>query len=394
MINRSAGSMNSFLDLVCRKIHKGNLKFPYSYNYIIESDVNQPYSRAEINFRTKGCKRRYQGGCTMCCYWLSDTISAEEIVQAVNDALSSLSGAPNLLILNPFGSMFDDWEVPPIARGQIFKSLARFTGIKIVFETRADSITKEKISECATILAGNTVEIELGIESSNKWIRKYCINKSINHSEIVNAVNIIKAQKLKPVANILLGTPFLDFPEMILDATSSINWCLNNGFERCVLFPLNIKPWTLVSWLKNNDLYQLPSLWAIVNVLELLETRFLRFTEVVWYKSQISYSPNYQPIQYAPTTCPICYKTVVGLFDEYSTEKENRVHVLAKLTKFQCECKEDWNNKKVSNPIDNPDLNTRIETYYRYMGLKILGESWWEEHGQVVINEIEPFFIE
>ena len=51
------------------------------------------------------------------------------------------------------------------------------------------------------------------------------------------------------IANVLLGIPFLSVRQRIEDAISSICDLLERGIDEIMLFPVNIKPYTLVKFL-------------------------------------------------------------------------------------------------------------------------------------------------
>lgn len=377
---------NPFLDLICKTLHQGHLNFPFDSSYISNVDCKGPWKSAEIFLRTKGCRRRYQGGCTMCCYWLSHDALTDDIISAAEKAIDELECIPDILMINPFGSMFDDWEVPPRARLEIFKKLSYLKGTKLIFETRADTLTEEKIQDCIKIIQNQDIEIELGIESASPWIRKYCINKCLSQNQILEAVEIILKFNLIPVSNILLGSPFLTYKEMVVDAVDSINWSLSRGFKRCVVFPVNVKPWTLLSWLSKEDLYKPPPLWALVEVLSCIDPNLLQNIEIVWYKTKISYSATFQPIEISPTTCPICYEKVIQLFDEYRNNRAERKQMVDKLVRFECKCKEDWLSQYSMD--NNKTIYERISKYYKIIGERILGEHWWKTNGNKVLADI------
>ena len=248
-------SSNQFLDLACRVLHKGRLVFPDNVPFTMQIERYGLGGSVEIWFRTRGCRYSHAGGCTMCNYWTSAPATVDQMITSVQAALDTVDFHPDLLMVNPFGSMFDDWEVPPRARRAILDLLSRVPPTNIVFETRADTISEDKVSECARVLHQHYVAIELGVESSDPWISQYCINKSLSIQDIHAAVALIRRAGLFPIANILIGTPFLTFHEMVDDAIRSLNWAFAHGVERCVVFPVSIKPSTLVAWFEKMGLY-------------------------------------------------------------------------------------------------------------------------------------------
>ena len=173
---------NRFLDKVDRVLHKGRPRISDNSDFILHVYHYKESTSAEVWFRTRGCRHSLAGGCTMCNYWISKPIVTEEMLMSVQKALNALGCCPDFLMMNPFGSMFDDWEVPPDARRAIFKLLSNLVGTRFTFETRADVVSEGKIGECANILRDHSIEIELGLETADFWISK------ILHRRIVHAV--------------------------------------------------------------------------------------------------------------------------------------------------------------------------------------------------------------
>jgi radical SAM enzyme (TIGR01210 family) len=291
-------------------------------------------------------------------------------------------------MVNPFGSMFDDWEVPPEARISIFNMLAQLPPTSIVFETRADTVSYHKIAECARILGHHYVGIELGVETSDPWISQYCVNKSLLPQDIQAAVTVIVTEGLHPIANILVGTPFLTYFEMVNDAISSINWAFSTGFERCVVFPISIKPSTLVAWLEERGLYTQPPLWALVDVLSGVEPKMLPNIEIVWFRPPNLKYPDAQIPSRVPRTCPNCYDTVIGLLDTFRCGRDRR-GVLEKLTELHCECRETWQCQVKTKPVI--PLGERVQAIYQAIGRNLLGDSWWLENGKDVLANLPRY---
>jgi len=378
-------SSNHFLDLACKVLHKGRLAFPENVPFTMQIERQGTGGSVEIWFRTQGCRHSHAGGCTMCNYWTSAPATVDQMITSVQAALNTVEFHPDLLMVNPFGSMFDEWEVPPRARRAIFELLSRVPPTSIAFETRADTISDDKVSECTRILRRHYVAIELGVESSDPWISRYCVNKALSIQDIRAAVIMVRRAGLFPIANILIGTPFLTFHEMVDDAISSLNWAFAQGFERCVVFPVCIKPSTLVARLEEMGLYTQPSLWALVDVLSGLHPVMLPRTEVVWYKPPVLIHPDCQIPSRSPVTCPKCYGIVVSLFDAYRRSHDRR-GLIEQLNSLKCRCRDAWYRQVAVEPTS--PLGQRVKATYQVIGQELLDPGWWLQNGEAVLASI------
>lgn len=376
---------NRFLDLVCAKLRKDRPKVPDSLNSTVWIERRQSRTFVQLWFRTRGCRHNHRGGCTMCDYWISDSVTPDQMSAFVGEALEKLDFEPDILLLNSSGSFFDDWEVPPKAREEIFRLISKFCNTVFIFETRADTVSEKTIVECTSILDSRKVNIEIGLESANPWILKYCVNKALETQEFMTSIQVLKRCDVGSTANILIGIPFLTVSEMVGDAVFSVNWAFNQGVERCVLFPMNTKPWTLIYWLEKFGLYTRPSLWALVEVMARLDTTLLPHTEISWYKTRPQLHPKYSIPNQGPITCPECYDAVIALLDRYIFS-HSRSKIVEQLVARQCRCKDVWRNQLKEKPTLT--VRERVQDAYQVIGKQILGEQWWSQYGETVLANV------
>ena len=74
-----------------------------------------------------------------------------------------------------------------------------------IFETRASSITSEKLNMLKKYLPPNSrAIIEFGVETSNEWIRNHWLNKNISNEQICNAIELVRSFGYKSSADVLL----------------------------------------------------------------------------------------------------------------------------------------------------------------------------------------------
>ena len=359
-----------------------------SLNYTIWAQPNAARPFVQVWFRTRGCRHNHCGSCTMCDYSVSDPVPPEQMVAYVEAAIAELDFEPAVLLLNASGSVWDDWEVPAEARLGVYEVLSQFPQTTFVFETHADTVSKAKIDECTAVLGKERVKIEMGLETADPWVLGYCVNKALNLQDFKRAVRILKQQGIDCAANILIGIPFLTPTETMEGAIRSVKWAFREGVDWCVLFPVHVKPWTLVHWLAERGMYTPVSLWTLVEIISRLELDWLPRIDIAWHKSRQPTPVEYKIASLSPTTCPECYNPVVELIDEY-TCGDQRAQVVQKLVNRSCACYTLW-RAQLETQSPSP-LHERIRVYYQMIGEGVLGRGWWIEHGSSVLDDIMQY---
>lgn len=373
----------TFLDVVLIRLREDRPKVPESVTYTYSADrcisaVFKDSTNIALGFRTRGCRFSHSGGCTMCDYWISDPVPPEQMVAAVRTGLAKVEFQPSALRVEVSGSFLDDWEVPPDARRQILQLLSTLENTHLVFETHANTVSKEKILELAEILRHRRFSIEMGLESANPWILKYCVNKHLQLRRMVAVLRLLREQRVHSIVNIMVGLPFLSPSEMVADSLYSINWAFAQGADKCVLFTMNTKPWTLVAWLEEHGMCERPPLWALVDVLSELDPRLLSKIGLAWYRARPQEHPGYKVPNLGPMTCHRCYHEVVELLDRFVIS-DARDKILGQLVDLKCSCKDEWNARKRQRP-DIP-LHERVRIAYRVISEQLLDEERQDANG-------------
>jgi len=388
-------SDRTLLDLALIRLHRDRPKVPESLSFMLTADrsisaVFSGSTNVALGFRTQGCRYSHSGGCTMCDYWIADPVPSEQMVAAVRAALAKIECEPKVLRLEVSGSFLDDWEVPPDARRQILQLLSTLENTHLVFETHANTVSVEKVLQLAELLRHRRFSIEMGLESANPWILKYCVNKHLQLGRFTKVLKLLKEQQVHSVVNIMIGLPFLSPSEMVLDSVHSINWAFSQGADKCVLFTLNTKPWTLVAWLEEHGMYERPPLWALVDVLSELHPQLLSRLGLAWYRSRPQQHPAYKVPNLGPVTCPLCYDEVTELLDRFVVG-EARERTLRQLIDLKCSCKDRWHARKQQEPAF--PLHERVRTAYVVISEQLLDENLRAQEGRSVFDpgSIPPF---
>lgn len=353
--------------------------------YSIRNSLKKNNQNAGLWFRTEGCSWAYIGSCMMCNYSFGPKTTSKQIVSYVKEGLTKLDDNLNHLLISPSGSMLDSIEVPDEARDEIFELLS-LTHIKsFSFETRPETIKDSVIRKIQTILNGRLTKVLLGVETINQSYQKYCINKQIDLSTYVNAFNILKSNNVKPIANILLGLPFLTDLENIEAACQSITWSLENGASYCYLFPVHVKEGTALAPLYSKGQYRTISLWALIEVMaNLKEMSSLNKIRPSWFTSLNAYN-----VIASPYTCDKCFDKVVSLLNHYDCWLDEKS--LNKLFNFKCSCRTKWRAESKREEKNKQPLLNRI-----YQGYEIISDDTKISlggEGSTIFNEVKTTLI-
>ena len=377
---------NWFLDEIGKRLHGPRPKLPDSFNWTKHVECSGDRTFVNIRVRSRGCRHNYLGGCTMCDYWVGDSVDAQQMMALSREALSSLDFTPTLLIFGPSGSWFDDWEVPAKARPEMYRMLSEVGASSYLFFTRAETVTGDKLEEMGRYLDLREVSIDMGLETADPWKLKYCVNKAQDINEVATAARLIRQYGASSAAYILVGVPFLTLAEMIGDAVASVNWSFDQGIDYCVVFPVHIKPWTVVYWLHEQGMYPRMSLWSLVEVLTRFPPEKLKRIGISWHAPRPDrVHPAYDQTDVLPTTCPVCYDHVLEILDSYRFSPD-RGQTVKSLQKLECECKQIWLEE--SRFMASHPLPERVRQAYQRMGKSILGAEWWTLHGKDVLASV------
>lgn len=252
----------------------------------------------------------------MCDYGVGRNITKSELEQSFDKALAESHNDIKILLLNTYGSIFDSNEISK----ECFKSLVKKikeTSIKnIIFETHYDTVTKQTLSFIKEELKNKNISIELGLETVNEEIRENKLLKIIDNRKFRDAIELIHSFKMKVITNILVGIPFLSTKEQLHDTLTSIQWCIDNNVDEIDLFPINIKPYTLLMELYKNNEYQVVSHWLLIEVLDRVPTNDLSKIYIAWYGNR-KMKYTHGEISILPTACPKCIDKLMNFYKEY-----------------------------------------------------------------------------
>ena len=228
-----------------------------------------------IILRTKGCSWALGdfGGCSMCGYIQDSTIENIDQIHIINqfnyalqEKISEITSDEEDFIIKIFnsGSFFDDNEISEDVREHIFKKIADVPKIKeIVIESRVDYITNEKLKKMKSILKNKYIEVAIGLETVDDYIRNRYINKGLKFKDFLDAIHLCKENEVGIRAYLLFKPPFLNEQTAIDDCVKSIQKLAELKINTISINPVNIQKNSLVEYLFYQNRYRPPWFYSL-----------------------------------------------------------------------------------------------------------------------------------
>jgi len=263
-------------DVLCRKIH-GTEKLNHPISYWIKNDrlKNEIGKEFTIILRSRGCSWALskQRGCSMCGYYLdanNDNVSTVQLInqfdQAYHDKINEIKKDPYNYIFKIFnsGSFLDEREIPKEVREYIFKKIASIEKFKeVIIESRLEYITSERLEEIIEFFKKKYIEIAIGIETVDDYIRNNFINKGVLFDDFKHVLRRCKDYNIGVRAYLLLKPPFLNEQSAIDDCTNSIKSLVDLGVDSISINPVNVQKGTLVEYLWYQNRYRPPWFYSL-----------------------------------------------------------------------------------------------------------------------------------
>ena len=305
-------------------------------NVVKRKDINRPVSfwiekeRFEgirncltIILRTKGC---YWNKCLMCGY-SKDADRRVEIDNLKNQIEHALKKCEKegfeILKIFTSGSFFDDREIPSSFREYIYSTVRDLGLKKLIVESRPEFVTDSRMRE---ISADFTMEVGIGLETSDDFIRENCINKGFTFEDFVKASAILRNHGIRIKVYLLLKPPFLSENEAIKDVISSAK-AVKKYADVISLNLTNIPSGTYIEMLWKKRLYRPPWLWSAVEAMKMV-----RKTGI-----EVISDPVAAGKQRGPHNCGKCDYEVADAIRRFSlTQNEEE------FDNLYCKCIELW----------------------------------------------------
>lgn len=331
--------VNPILRQVMKRIYENRCSYPIKYLCDIRLERIHDQVFSQLFFMSRGCSHDLNGGCTMCNYGYGKEHKPNliAVLEEINKKIKQLPEHIQEIVVTPIGSLMDEDEIPVHFLIKLLDLLSKIKCNEFTCETRADSITSKKLDILKKKIHAEKITLELGVESSNNWILRNCINKNIKFQTVQNKIQMVHKMGIHICTNIGIGFPFVNEAISIHSAITSIKKLLKQDVSCITLFAYNIRPGTLLEWLWKKGLYKCTSLWAIVEVLSNFSNEELRRIQISWYRN---YYKDQSKILQMPYLCSNCRENVLSLFDDYRNNP--CLATLTPLRLYDCQCKQKW----------------------------------------------------
>ena len=263
-----------------RPIHKEQLEKPVSFWIKKDRLLNEIGKEFTIILRTKGCNWALgmNGGCSMCGYIQDANIGDVEPIQiinqfdyAINSKLDQIEKDNDNYILKIFnsGSFFDESEIAQDVRTSIYEKIADINKIKeVVIESRVEHIDSEKLKEIGKFLKDKYIEIGIGLETVDDYIRINYINKGLLFEDFRSAFQLCREHNIGVKAYLLFKPPFLNEIGAIDDCSHSIKKLIDMKVNTISINPVNIQKGTLIEYLWYQNRYRPPWFYSLLKCLQ------------------------------------------------------------------------------------------------------------------------------
>lgn len=286
-----------------------------------------PSGLVQCTIKSQGCKYKLNGkGCIMCNYGADRNVKVEELEYSLDKFVRPI--VKNRVLFGTYGSILDESEINKELFDTIINFIKSIDTPIIIFETHYKTINQRTLQYVSEAIPNKEVIFEVGLESSNED-SILNIGKDINLEELKHTINLVHKYNMEVSTNILVGVPFKNTKEQLLDALETIHWSFSNKVDSVVLFPLNIK-------LETKLQYNKPvSSWLIVETLLNIGKDKLDKVHIAWYGNR----ENNNSIK--PLTCNKCEGTLMSFYKQYEFNRDakTRSELLQKLLNSTCECK-------------------------------------------------------
>lgn len=303
-----------------------------------------------IILQTQGCSwAQNHGGCTMCGYTKdSSPISPPPtaLESQFSFALQKAQKVPvSVIKVFTSGSFFDETEIPPITRQNILKQLTKLPNLRnVVFETRPEYVHQDVLVDTKRILGDISLEIAIGLETSNDQIRETYIHKGFRYQDFTRAAKIIRAQDCSLRAYLLLKPPFLTEQEAIEDAITSALAAAQDGATTISINPATVHNGTLLEQLWRQKWYRPPWLWSVQQALAAIREQLPPLVNVICH-------PVAGGKRRGPHNCGRCDKPLLQAIRTFSLDQNP-----SSLKVPSCACVSQWNAIKQLEAVNQEPL--------------------------------------
>lgn len=350
------------------KQKRGQLNTNIDCKHVANSSKNVGYlngkkiNRVIIYLRSKGCEWscKTNGGCFMCGHYFGTTKGKNLPYHAFLDQFKTeynkydFSDTPMICIYNA-GSILNCNEIDRTELLEIISIVSENPNIKrIVIESRPEFIEYDILEKLSQICKDKTLEIGIGLETTNDFIRCKCINKGFSFQAYLESICLLKKFKnIKSLTYLTIKPLFLTVQESINDVLNSIE-TISNFSDIISLEPVSIQKNTLIDYLYQNHIYEPPKGWMVKEIIMSLNKKNL----LNKFELRIGGFEFYPIPDLVIGNCDKCNKSLYAAIDTFNSTKN--IKCIKQLT---CECEQKYfKDKNYESLNSTTDINERIMT--------------------------------
>lgn len=296
--------------------------------------INTKGATYQLYVPSKGCKY----ACTMCNYGFNHPIRKEEILKDVDEICNNLPEDMNTIILESSGSFLDTYELPTDLQDKIIRRVARTNVNLIQIETHYETLTEERVKKIKQLVFPKEFSFELGLESTQVDIVKV-YNKHMDITQLLETIWMCENNGSSVSLNLMVGAPLLTIEEQIQNVVASIHWIIENcpKSTAIVLFPLNIKDYTLVKHMYNQGRYEIIYDWEFIEVLKQIPEKELHRTFISWWGNRCNEFHGEKAI-IKPFHCDECHEQLnlfYNHFVESGTDGKRKARLIREISEIK-----------------------------------------------------------
>ena len=331
-------------------------------------EIFQTETLLEVSLSRGRCANDARGACIMCDYGAAGkNQDISFYIKEMKDALDNCNARTNCLMICTNGSIFDENQIDSQLLEQAIDLAAQCKIPHIEFETHYLDVTREKLHLLQKKLQNKKIIIALGLETLNQTYQDYIILKNIDLEKFKDTITLIKEYEFQIELNIMLGMPFLSTYEQFEDTCRSLRWAFQNQC-RPVLFPMNIKPYTLLMEMYKTGYYEPISHWLLLLVLNILTEEQLSQIVITWYGNRLEDYGSAELHPILPICCEKCRPALEKFYNDFTASdsgRERKRILNAALAIHKCDCKDNIERKIKDKHA--PGFNVRYNDYLSYL---------------------------
>lgn len=180
----------------------------------------------------------------------------------------------------------------------------------------------------------------MGIETVNEQIQDKIIMKNVSVPKLKEKIDLIHLYGYKIDLNAMIGMPFLSTREQLNDSIKTSEWIFDNNCN-LIVFPLNIKPYTLLYHMYEKGYYEPISHWLLVEFLDKISHRNLNKITVAWYGNHEEIYEESGKRVIFPKCCDVCSEDLFDFylrFNECSSSYKRKELIYKLINNRKCRC--------------------------------------------------------